>query len=103
MADLKAFWAKVCEASKITGVRVRDLRHSYASILASHGYGLPMIGALLGHTQPGTTARYAHLYDEPLREATERVGEVVTMNWDKSGEVVPLRGGRKGASTRQDI
>ncbi len=62
-----------------------------------------MIGALLGHTQPGTTARYAHLFDEPLREAAERVGEIVTMNGDKGGEVVPLRGGRKGASSRRGI
>ncbi len=98
LTDLKAFWARVCKAAKITGVRVHDLRHSYASILASHGYSLPMIGALLGHTQPATTARYAHLYDEPLREATERVGAVVTMNGDKGGEVVPIRGGRTGAS-----
>jgi site-specific recombinase XerD len=57
---------------------VHDLRHSYASILASAGLSLPVIGALLGHTQPGTTARYAHLFDDPLRAATERVGAIVT-------------------------
>ena len=93
--ELRKFWERVCTAAGITGVRVHDLRHSYASILASAGYSLPMIGALLGHTQPATTARYAHLYDEPLREATERVGEIVTMNGDKGGEVVPLRRGTK--------
>jgi site-specific recombinase XerD len=63
-------------------VRVHDLRHSYASILASAGLSLPVIGALLGHTQPGTTQRYAHLFDDPLRAATERVGAVVTGNGD---------------------
>ncbi len=93
--ELRKFWEKVCRAAKITGVRVHDLRHSYASILASAGYSLPMIGALLGHTQPGTTARYAHLYDEPLREAAERVGEIVTMNGGKGGEVIGLHGRRK--------
>ncbi len=98
LRELKGFWAQVCKAAKITGVRIHDLRHSYASILASAGYSLPMIGALLGHTQPGTTARYAHFYDEPLREAVERVGEIVTMNGDKGGEMVPLRGGRTDAS-----
>jgi len=46
-------------------VRIHDLRHTYASILASHGLSLPIIGALLGHTQPQTTARYAHLLDDP--------------------------------------
>lgn len=59
---------------------MHDLRHSYASILASAGLSLPVIGALLGHTQPATTARYAHLLDDPLRAATERVGAIVTGN-----------------------
>lgn len=58
--------------------RIHDLRHTYASILASEGLSLPIIGALLGHTQAQTTARYAHLLDDPLRAATERVGAVVT-------------------------
>lgn len=50
-------------------VRIHDLRHTYASVLASSGFSLPIIGALLGHTQTQTTARYAHLLDESLREA----------------------------------
>jgi len=71
---------------------VHDLRHSYASILASAGLSLPVIGALLGHSQPGTTARYAHLLDDPLRVATERVGAIVTGNSDgKLADVISLR------------
>ncbi|MGC2044659.1 MAG: site-specific integrase, partial [Pseudolabrys sp.] len=58
-------------------VRLHDLRHSFASILVSAGASLPLIGQMLGHTQPQTTARYAHLYDDPLRKAAETVGEVV--------------------------
>ncbi len=58
--------------------RLHDLRHTYASILASEGLPLPIIGAILGHTQPQTTARYAHLLDDPLRAATERVGTMIT-------------------------
>ena len=76
--DLKKPWPKICTAAGITGVRVHDLRHTYASLLASAGFSLPMIGALLGHTQPGTTHRYAHLFDDPLRQATERVGAIIT-------------------------
>jgi integrase len=60
--------------------RLHDLRHTYASVLASQGLSLPIIGALLGHTQPQTTARYAHLLDDPLRAATELVGELVAGN-----------------------
>ncbi|MGA7390656.1 MAG: site-specific integrase [Pseudolabrys sp.] len=76
-ADLRTPWPKICKAAGITGVRVHDLRHTFASVLASAGFSLPMIGALLGHTQPGTTARYAHLFDDPLRQATERVGAII--------------------------
>jgi integrase len=83
MVEVKGPWRAICKLAGLSGVRVHDLRHSYASILASAGLSLPVIGALLGHTQPGTTARYAHLFDDPLRAATERVGAVVTGNGDK--------------------
>ncbi len=86
--DVKADWAALCEAAKITGARVHDLRHTYASVLASAGLSLPVIGALLGHTQPATTARYSHLFDDPLRAATERVGAIVTGG--KAADVVTL-------------
>jgi integrase len=61
----------------IEGVRIHDLRHS-CLLLASLGLSLPIIGALLRHTQAQTTLRYAHLLDAPLREATGRIGELVT-------------------------
>jgi integrase len=60
-----------------TTVRVHDLRHSFASILVSAGASLPLIGQMLGHTQPATTARYAHLFDDPLRQAAETVGTFI--------------------------
>jgi hypothetical protein len=52
-----------------------------------------VIGALLGHTQPGTTARYAHLFDDPLRAATERVGAVVAGAARDAAEIMPMRKG----------
>jgi len=73
--ELKKFWDKVRKDAKIPDVRIHDLRHTYASLLASQGQSLPVIGALLGHTQAQTTARYAHLLDDPLREATEAAFE----------------------------
>lgn len=76
--DLKKTWRTICELAEIDGVRVHDLRHTYAAQLVSAGLSLPIIGALLGHTQPDTTQRYAHLMDDPLREATERVGAIVS-------------------------
>jgi site-specific recombinase XerD len=59
-------------------LRVHDLRHSFASQLASQGASLPLIGALLGHSNPVTTHRYAHLFDDPQRAAVERVGVVIS-------------------------
>jgi integrase len=72
LTDLKGPWAKVCKIARLSGVRIHDLRHSFASHLVSSGVSLPIVGKLLGHTQPQTTARYAHLADNPLREAANR-------------------------------
>jgi integrase len=77
LTELKTSWAKVCKLADLEGVRIHDLRHTYASILVSGGATLPLIGALLGHTQVQTTQRYAHLADDPLREATSRVGSII--------------------------
>ena len=84
-------WRKTTKAAGIEGARIHDLRHTFASVLASSGSSLPVIGAMLGHTQATTTARYAHLLDDPLREAAERVGAIVTGG--KVAEVVPLKRG----------
>ncbi len=89
--DIKRNWAAICKAANITGARIHDLRHTYASVLASAGLSLPIIGALLGHTQAQTTQRYSHLFDDPLRAATERVGSIVMGG--KSAEVVKFRKG----------
>jgi integrase len=90
---LKKQWREVCKAARITNLRIHDLRHSYASFAINAGWSLPVIGALLGHTQPGTTHRYAHLVDDVLSCATNTVGAVITGN-KKGGTVVPLRGRR---------
>jgi integrase len=82
LTDIKGSWRAICKLAGLSSVRVHDLRHTYASVLASAGLSLPIIGALLGHTQPGTTQRYAHLFDDPLRQAAERVGAIVTGNGD---------------------
>jgi integrase len=70
-------WREICRAAGITGLRIHDLRHSFASELVSAGASLPLIGALLGHSNPTTTHRYAHLFDDPQRAAVERVGKII--------------------------
>jgi integrase len=77
LTDVKRTWQAVRGEAGLPDVRLHDLRHTYASLLASAGQSLPIIGALLGHTQAQTTARYAHLLDDPLRAATEHVGSLL--------------------------
>ena len=71
--DLNRPWRLVARRAGLGGVRLHDLRHTHASFGAAAGLGLPIIGKLLGHAQPATTARYAHLDADPLRRASERI------------------------------
>lgn len=75
--EIKRFWDDVRAKAKLDGVRVHDLRHTFASLLVSGGMSLPMIGKLLGHTQVQTTARYAHLFDDPLRVGVNELGDML--------------------------
>jgi integrase len=93
VSELKDDWSALCEAAGITGLRVHDLRHSFASQAASGGASLPLIGAVLGHTRPETTARYAHLYQDPQRALVERVGAIIT--GAHVAKKVPLRKRRR--------
>jgi len=67
-------WTEARERAGLADVRLHDLRHTFASFGAAGGFGLPVIGALLGHRQAATTARYAHLADDPLKHAAGRIG-----------------------------
>ena len=72
-ADLKRPWEAITMRAGLAGIRLHDLRHTYASFGAGGGLGLPIIGRLLGHSQVSTTARYAHLDNDPLRRASEAI------------------------------
>lgn len=87
-------WQRVRKAAKVEDVRIHDLRHSHASFGASVGLSLPVIGALLGHRSPATTARYAHLANDPMRRGSEMIGSRIAaaLEGRELGEVVPLRG-----------
>src|SRR5690606_26334815 len=73
LSDLQPFWQRVRARAGLKDVRIHDLRHTFASTAVAAGQGLPMIGKLLGHTQVQTTARYAHLAADPVKQAAERV------------------------------
>jgi len=75
--NLGRAWAGIRIRADLKDVRLHDLRHTFASFGAAGGFGLPVIGALLGHRQPATTARYAHLADDPVRRAAYRIGNEI--------------------------
>jgi integrase len=91
--DLKRPWEAVSGRAGLAGVRLHDLRHTYASFGAGSGLGLPIIGKLLGHTQASTTQRYAHLDADPLRRASEAIGGQIAaaLNGNRRGLVVGLK------------
>ena len=91
LQQLRTCWDAVCKHANLTNVRIYDLRHTFAATGAGGGLSLPIIGRLLGHTQPRTTQRYSHLADDPLREAADRIASAITKA-GKGGRVVRLRG-----------
>jgi integrase len=94
VVSIKKAWKVLCKAAQIDGLRIHDLRHSFASQLASGGATLPLIGALLGHSNPVTTARYAHLFQDPQRAAVEKVAAIISAAANEGAETTsptPLR------------
>jgi len=75
----------------LTDARIYDLRHTFASIGAGGGLSLQIVGKLLGHTQHRTTMRYAHLADDPLREAVAKIGGVISGAGRPSAQVTPIK------------
>jgi integrase len=73
--DFQHPWRRIRERAGLTGVRIHDLRHTYASNAVSSGMPIQMVGRLLGHTQIQTTMRYAHLADDPVKQAAEENAE----------------------------
>ena len=77
LKSLQRFWDRVRVAADIQDVRIHDLRHTFASIGVNNGQSLAVIGKLLGHTKILTTQRYAHLADDPIRQASEEIGSAL--------------------------
>ncbi|MET3352638.1 UNVERIFIED_ORG: integrase [Xanthobacter viscosus] len=75
-------------------VRLHDLRHSFASVGAGSGLGLTIVGKLLGHAQPATTARYSHLDADPLRRAADSISDKISaaMEGRATALVIPAFG-----------
>lgn len=93
--DIKRPWKRITAHAGLVDLRIHDIRHSFASVGAASGMGLSMVGKLLGHASPDTTARYSHFADDPLRRANEHIaGSIAAAIKPASADgdkVVPLR------------
>lgn len=90
---LPKIWYRIRERADLQDVRLHDLRHHFASTGAASGDSLLIIGKLLGHRSAATTQLYAHLSDNPVRAAADRISDQIAsamMPKGDSGEVVPL-------------
>ena len=77
MADIDGAWQTIRARAGLHDVRIHDIRHSFASRALALGEGLPIIGRLLGHRRVETTARYAHLAHDSVRESAERIASSI--------------------------
>lgn len=102
-ADLKRLWEGETARADLRGVRIHDLRHTFASVGAGASLGLPIVGKLLGHSQSSTTQRYAHLDADPLRRAADTIGATIAAAMDgRAGATITLiKKGRGRRSTRR--
>ncbi len=92
LVNLQKPWRRIRKAAGLEDVRLHDLRHSFASVAVAGGMSLPLIGSLLGHSQPATTARYAHLGDDPRLAAADAVAAAIAARMaGNSADVVPIR------------
>lgn len=82
LTNLQKVWARIRKSAALDNVRIHDLRHSFASVGASAGDSLPIIGKLLGHRSAKTTERYMHINDAPVMSAAERISEEIAAHLD---------------------
>lgn len=77
LANVQRPWRRIRKRAGLEDVRIHDLRHSFASAAIANKVDLHMVGKLLGHAKVQTTARYAHLADDPVKDAANVVASVI--------------------------
>lgn len=85
LVGLHRVWNRIREQAGLGDVRLHDLRHSFASVGAGDGMGLPILGKILGHASAATTARYAHLATDPLLLAADQISDKIATGLGVSG------------------
>jgi integrase len=92
LVNIQKAWTRIRKRAGLDDVRLHDLRHSFASVGAAGGLSLLMIGKLLGHKEQGTTEKYAHLIGDPMKEASDLIGNrIAAAMAGNQAEVIELR------------
>jgi integrase len=84
LVNLRKPWVRICDLAGLEKVRLHDLRHTAASIAINEGTSLAIVGRMLGHTQPQTTQRYAHVGKDPALKAVDAVGSAMAATFAES-------------------
>lgn len=88
---IRRAFARACERAELSGVRIHDLRHSFASFAIADGASLFLVSKLLGHANARTTERYAHLSADPLQDAAAAVGRRLIPGSGDDANVITLK------------
>ena len=76
-AGTSKVWQKIRSGTEFADLRIHDLRHTFASLGILQGAPVAVVGKLLGHANVATTERYAHLAEDPVRLASNRIGDAI--------------------------
>jgi integrase len=87
IVGLQKVWNAVRIKADLPGLRVHDLRHSFASEAINSGASLFLTGSVLGHRQAATTQRYAHLQSSPVRAVATNAAARILNALDKTKTV----------------
>jgi len=99
--SLAETWRTVCDAARLDGMRLHDCRHNFAAVGVGAGEGLRTVSGLLGHADIKTTFGYAHLAEEEVRQAADRVSRVLACALDRTA--VPARADHRDRAAHPDI
>ena len=101
LSDIYLFWNALRRSLGLDDVRIHDLRHTFASLLVNAGHSLYEVQKLLGHSDPRTTMRYAHLGQASLLVATETVSDLL-IRWERREKNPPGGSGLRFSPLEED-
>jgi len=76
-------WLAIRAEAGLSDVRLHDLRHTFASISIERGIPIAVLSRVLGHASITTTERYAHLADNPIRDAVDKISSALALSFSQ--------------------